>query len=227
VIDPAPTEAGRRTFGLAPGERRAALGFAGFGVLAMLVVVLVRLALDVPVPTLTRDPAFTFDYPDWVGALSHLGVLAWAAAASVALLGASIAAPGEARRFLTRAGLLTVVLAFDDLFQGHENVGGLLFYSGELVIFALYGLAIVLMVSGSRRYIRESTPVAVLAVAAVLLGFSQLIDRFTYLPARLLLEDGSKFLGVLAWLLYLAIVARRECAGAALAAADRARPPAR
>lgn len=117
-----------------------------------------------------------------------------------------------------------MVLAFDDLFQGHENVGGLLFYSGELVIFALYGIAIVLMVSGSLRYIREATPVVVLAVSAVLLGVSQVVDRFSSLPARLLLEDGSKFLGVLAWLLYLAIVARRECAGVL---ADRARPPAR
>jgi hypothetical protein len=184
------------------------------GLAALGVVVLVRVVSGVSVGEFTRDPASSQGFPAYVGAISYLGVLAWTAGATAALVGSYAAAPGApARRFLLAAGVLTAVLALDDLFLLHEQLGTLVAEGGRgsdlvLVIYAVAGMALLWRWRG---FVLAETPVALVVPVAVLFLTGTLVDALDAGgPAQYLLEDGPKFLGLLGWGTYLAVVALQE-----------------
>lgn len=167
----------------------------------------VRFLFRIPLATLTRDPVAVFDGPFYAGAISNIGVLAWAAAATVCLFGSAFlrgrADLADARRFLLYFCLVTVLLLVDDLFLLHEDV--LYGYLGvpELLTFGVYGAFGLIGLVVFRRVIAR-TDVLLLVMALALFAFSVASDLFPGTPARHLVEDGSKLVGIFAWLAYFA-----------------------
>jgi hypothetical protein len=202
---------------LGPGERRqVALVLTG-ALIALAAASVVAAATDATTADLFRDPVGRADRAALTGVMTIIGVIAWAAAAATALLRASLTAPGHPlRAFLIAAGTLTGLACLDDLLRGHENIGHVLTGEddGELLVLAAFGLLALALLLRFREVIRSRTPIALLAGAGVLLGFSAGLDVVSdvadvTLPSHYLVEDGPKFVGILMWATYLAIVSRR------------------
>lgn len=164
--------------------------------------------------------------PPWLGALSSIGVCAWAAAAGslfVAWL-ARLARSGEhgrsggrgARRLLLVACLLSALFALDDALQIHEQrylqvlvEGGI---KGELFLFPLYAAATLAYLTSWSELRRPYTGLWVAAVA--FLASSVVVDQFPAVaPEGSTLEDVLKLFGIFLWLGFHAMFALEESAG--------------
>lgn len=177
----------------------------------VLLFVLVALQDRVPVGDLTRDLAATTESAWYIGSVSSVGALGWAAAAAVSGL-AAVALTGKpeaisGRRSLTIFAVLSVVLALDDVLLLHDDLLLRLFGS-ELPVYSAYAIVGAAFLVYSRRIIpRHAKPT--LAVALVSMGGSVLVDIMwvSDSESRLLTEDGLKFLGIWTWALFAAIYA--------------------
>ncbi|MCG8442188.1 MAG: hypothetical protein MI723_10305 [Caulobacterales bacterium] len=150
--------------------------------------------------------------PAYFGAISTLGVMAWTGAATVCLF-AALVLWGRTRRvaaFALAAGALSGVFALDDAFLLHEEVlPGL--GVPQIAVLAVYaGLgaahALFAVVATRSRYLW------LLGVALAALASSLWVDLFLGLrsQAAVIVEDGSKFFGIIAWCLFhLSVLAER------------------
>lgn len=166
-----------------------------------------RSLFGVPLATLTRDPIATLDGVFYIGAISDLGVQAWGAAAVICFFAHRMLA-GDARHAATRGflmafGLLSVMLLVDDLFLVHEDIMYGYLHVPEVVTFGTYALLGLLATFVYRRVIAR-TDVALFVMAIAVFAFSVAADLFPETPARHLIEDGSKLVGIFAWLAWLA-----------------------
>ncbi len=139
----------------------------------------------------------------YYGAVSNLGVMIWTSGAAVCLFAAAVLAarPDGMRRavFPFLAGVLTGVLALDDLFMLHDHA---LPHFGvpQPAVYATYaamGLAYLLV---CWRTILQSH-YGLFVVAAGLLAASAGIDWLIHNDElwRLMVEDGAKWVGLCAW----------------------------
>ena len=193
-------------------ERRESLPLAvalvwGCGAAVLAVGLAVRFFFRIPLATLTRDPLATLEAPFYIGAISNVGVLAWAAAATICFFTSCLlrheAGQVAPRRFLLYFGLLTALLLADDLFLLHEDVLYGYLRVPEVVTFGVYGLLGAIGVVRFRSVIR-GTDVLLLGMALALWCLSLLSDLMPDARAQHLVEDGAKLVGILAWLAYLA-----------------------
>jgi hypothetical protein len=108
--------------------------------------------------------------------------------------------------FFLWAGLVTMMLALDDLFLLHDEVFMLYLGQNEHRTFLVYGAVIAIFLGYYRRSILSSRSLPLLVLALVLLGSSIFVDntsRFWSDPEmRILVEDGLKLLGITAWTAY-------------------------
>jgi len=193
---------------------RAALAvIVGVSLAAVGGVVLLHEWRGIPFGHLTRDSAHTTGAPTYLGLLSHAGILLWAAAATVCFFSATLLLARRpenpsTRRFLCASGFFTAVLVLDDLFLLHERVTPeALAYGGYAVLAALYLFTF-------RRDIL-ATDYLLLALSLCLFALSIAIDVFLPVPIAdpYLVEDGVKFAGIVAWLVYFTRVSGRALLG--------------
>ena len=146
--------------------------------------------------SLLRDTTSVADVPALFGAASRLLNLVWAAAATLLIVAAGIAAP-QRRAPLQWLGVLTLVLTLDDTLLLHDDLlpergvpEGLV-----LTVYALLGLVL------AARWWPDRASAVGLAffVGGILLGSSVLVDAV--FDDLYLLEDTLKLSGVVAWLL--------------------------
>ena len=175
---------------------------------AAAVVAVLALQTRIPFSDLTRDPLAIMGKKGapHLGFLSNLGALVWCTTAAVcAFTALRLASLGGARRqssFLFVAAAFTSLLLFDDLFMLHENLR-LRVAWGELALFALYGgcaLSYGLAFRGVLQQLGFFAPL----LAICLLGISVAVDvsKLTATTAAVwpwILEDGSKFVGLVVW----------------------------
>lgn len=178
---------------------------------------------SVAVEQLFLDPAFLSGRPWYTGVLSDLGVLGWTAATVAALGGGWVAAQTDrpsAARFLRAAAVVSTLLLADDLLQLHAD---LLQFTGlpksvrQLLIVAPAAIWLV-------RYAGEIARTRWGVLAGALGGFAVSLVADSLSPERsiagLLLEDGAKLLGILAWAQYMVLtsldIARSTIRDAAL-----------
>ena len=172
--------------------------------------VLVHVGERVPLSHLTRDPNAVSGAPPYLGFVSQLGILLWAGAVAVCIFSVWLLPPRRqgagagTRGFLFASGLLTLMLAFDDVFQLHEQVIPR-FVMSEKAVFACYGVT---TVAYFVRFLPVllTTDCLLLGAALACFGASMGVDLFG-LPFRtsfdpILLEDGAKFVGIALWLAY-------------------------
>lgn len=204
--------------------RRELLAVATLVWLPLLVVlaaiVVVTSGSDVTVRQLTQDATTVLDGPFYVGLVSNFGLTLWAAAVTVCLFTASLArAAGTGfRRFLAVSGGFTAILLFDDLALLHDEI--LPIYAG--ISGDAYGILYVAFMLGYLFAFRRpilATDWPILFVALVCFGVSTVVDvgssalgSFFSASTVVLVEDGTKLLGIGTWLAYFVAVARRVLA---------------
>lgn len=171
-----------------------------------------------PIRTLFLDPAFLTGSPWYTGALSNLGILVWTSGVVFAGAGAWVArriGRVSAARFLAVGAAATLVLVLDDVFRLHSGplkraVGGSKDFAQLLIVFPVL-IWLLVFVQDIRR-----TRSALLIAALASLAGSVVVDAVSGFSGDtlLLIEDGMKFLGILAMAQYFAITSRDIAASA-------------
>ncbi|NLA36745.1 MAG: hypothetical protein GX868_13835 [Actinobacteria bacterium] len=159
------------------------------------------------------DPTFTVGAKWYTGLISNLGILTWTVGAAAAFAGSWLCLLGartNAGRFLRLGGIVGTVLLMDDLFMFHAILMpselGIPKFLGQTII----GACVLGWAWMSRREIAR-THFHLLVASGAGLAISYVVDsRFAPLPGDgwNIVEDGAKFLGVLAWATYFIVTTR-------------------
>jgi hypothetical protein len=141
----------------------------------------------------------------YLGAVSAAGVLLWAASAAVCAFTALVlACSGRVGRagLPLAAGTLTGLLAVDDLWMVHERLLPAQGVPEQAVLAFIVGCGALYLLAFRRRLLSFRWPM--LAVACGAFAVSIGADALSSLPPSLhvLTEDGSKFVGIVAWFLF-------------------------
>ncbi len=183
------------------------LGLWGFGAL---VLAIASLQSATPLDRLFLDPAYISGQPWYTGMLSDFGILAWTVAAAAAGGGAWVAyqtGRPSAGAFLASSAAVTTVLLADDLLQLRAAVLpdlGVDKHAAEVLVVLPALVWIVL-----ERHEIARTRWLLLAGSLAGFGISVMVDAAANPSADavtgLFVEDGAKFLGVLAWAQYFVV----------------------
>lgn len=203
--------------------------------LVMLGVGLALVVLGIPVENLTSEPTTIAQVPPYTGAVSTIGVMGWAAAIGMFLMGAALLYEKLERReaaFLAYGAVFTSYLAIDDAFAFHESVLPSLGIPEKATYAVLLALVIVYAVL-FRPQIRQSAwlflvlAVGLLASSVAVDLVWELLDPSSGFAIQLFVEDGFKLFGICAWVAYAAMstrgLVRRRFAAALAGAASEAR----
>ena len=162
-----------------------------------------------PAAAFTRDVAAVAGAPAYVGFVSQLTGLTWAAAAGAGLAGAlnAAAAPGR-RRFAAGLGVMSGALAADDALMLHEALLPAVGVPETLTLAAHAALAAAVFAANRAAAGRSEWPV--LAAAGAALGASVALDQLNLGGSAA--EDAAKLFGACAWCGYVALAAARPAA---------------
>lgn len=168
-------------------------------------VLLATVVVGIAPDRVLKDPAAYFGTAVHVGFFSNVGILAWWTAVAACLTAAAVLRGwgSPAWQALAAGGILTAVLCVDDFMLLHEEVFPTHLGVPEAVTFAVYGSAAVLYLWRFRQFhFAMETPLLVVALA--LFGFSVVVDLADIHDNwwGVLLEDGAKFTGIIAWATY-------------------------
>ncbi len=157
-----------------------------------------------PVGLLTRDPSATAEQPWYLGAASSLGIIGWAASAAFFGLGALVVhrAGGAGSRSLVLAGGYSFLLLIDDFFLLHDDIL-LRAFGSESPTYAAYAVLGVACLAPSLRQLERPTSIPLIGAVGAF-GVSVAVDQLWHSDSdiRLVVEDGSKFIGIWLWALF-------------------------
>jgi len=183
-----------------------------FGVL-FAIYLLARIK-DLPIGTFTWDPAAIANVHPLVGVLSNIGVLLWSWTAAVCIFTGFVVLrttsdKSEAYYFLS-FGFLTLLLSIDDFFLFHEVLAERYLGLGEKTVYSAY---LILTMTYIAHYWRKIVFDEPLLLVIALAGFGTSLAADLFLEPLLeatwslyyLLEDGSKFLGIVGWFGYFVV----------------------
>ena len=182
---------------------------------AVAVVALVGLAAhvsDKPFGFFSREPSEFLREPWYMGSLFLVGVMIWTAAAVVCFFAGALVATREGRAAalpLLLAGVLSAWLSFDDALRIHEDVFTSKLHLPKAGSYAVYAVGFGAWLWYFRDFILR-TEWRLLAIACVFLGASVGMDRVFESNQQHVIEDGTKFVGIVAWTAYFAHTAHRR-----------------
>ncbi|MCW5515668.1 hypothetical protein [Muriicola sp. Z0-33] len=170
--------------------------------------VVLQIKYGIRVSTFTRDPIQFFGGDPYIGILSNIGILFWAATVSITFF-TSYMLWGSKRykassKFLFYSGLFTSFLMLDDLFLLHENIFPKLLNIPELLVYIVYALILIWYFTAYYKKISKGEYVLLL-LAIFFFGGSVSIDyigQFIKIPGVYVLEDGFKICGIVTWFTY-------------------------
>lgn len=179
--------------------------------LFLFAVVVASSQMGISIALFTRDPTTVAHIHPLTGVASSLGIMLWTATATICLFNWAILrhSPSEMRfsTFLLCSGLMTTLLAFDDLFLFHEMIFP--FYLGvpEKILLLGYAGLILFGIMKFKECILK-TEYIILLIALGFFGLSLFVDMFqNHIESfigdwRILFEDGFKLLGIVGWFGY-------------------------
>ncbi len=196
----------------------------------LLVLAVAALQNQVPVSELLHDPATVAGVMWYVGLISNLGAIGWTVAVTAAAGAAFVARVGGRPQatisFLRGGALVGAMLLIDDLFPVHQRM-----VPHEIGLSKPIVLLIELVLAGGWAIISypelKRTRWHLLVMAGGAFVVSLVIDQLVggdESGNRMLVEDGAKFLGVLAWALYFLRTAADIVASIARQAAEVSGP---
>lgn len=159
------------------------------------------------VDNLYRDLIAIGEVPLWSGLISQIGGMVMTSAAAIGLFAyfAADRAKRPSREFLLFAGALSLVLAVDDILLLHD---GWLLRAGvpEALTQMTYGVAAIAFVIAFRRQLLAMDRLAQACLLGALgaMACSAVADVLMESAANLYVEEGSKQLGFVFWLLFVA-----------------------
>ncbi|MCP5030269.1 MAG: hypothetical protein GY939_00590 [Actinomycetia bacterium] len=169
----------------------------------------IKMQDKIDVGLITRDPQVTTESPWYLGAASMIGVVGWAIATGILGFAATLSVVDKRPRTTTlalgTAALWSLLLLIDDLLLLHDDLLLRLLPDDRpiLVIYAI-GFAIWLY-----KFAGVFPRGARLPLLAAIAGFaaSAAIDFAWSIDSdwRLVLEDGTKFLGIWSWTVFAAV----------------------
>jgi len=197
------------------------LYLAAFLIIA-LVVILDRIS-EINASLLLCDPTARLGGEFYVGMVSNIGILIWCSTAAICLFSWGVVrrdkSEGEWGRFFVFAGILTAILALDDLFLFHDEIvpdflfpKGSLIHINEKVVFALYGIIALWFLISSRDTIRKTNH-RLLVLAITFFALSIVAERgfikhiIPDSKIRRIMEDGMKLFGIVSWFAYFSLTA--------------------
>lgn len=193
-------------------KRDSLISFAKIFVPAVLFLMMMALYSffsDFDFGALSRDPLEILWAKPYLGVISRIGVIFWTAT-SVVLLYSSLLSykkkqPRSITSFLFWGGLLSAFLLIDDFFMFHDVIFSYYLNIDEKFFYAFYGLSVVALFYFYHKIILDSDYILLL-MAIILLGGSVITDIAVFLGLNLtyvyVVEDGLKFLGIIAWFAY-------------------------
>ena len=159
--------------------------------------------------------------PTWYGSISMLGILVWTSAAAICFVGAAALSLFNASKtsilFCISAGTLTLILALDDAYMLHEAVLPKLGVPQTAVLGGLAAITASYLIGFRSSIMRHST--WTLIVGLIAFAVSVLVDVFveSSTPMKSFVEDGSKFIGIAAWLVFHSFAVLEEILDASTA----------
>lgn len=193
-----------------PVMSRALMGLAALWSLPLLVLVWLKGQGPLMIQRLTVDVAALAGIPPYAGLISNLGVMLWLVTGWVLLFTASLTSSNRRQWFWP--GLLSLMLGLDDGLMLHEEVVPRLLHLNDRVVQP--GLYVVYLgiLAVSLRKLNRAPSLLILGAALACLGASMALDLLHESdlldPRHLLrtdpafamwLEDGLKWLGIVAW----------------------------
>lgn len=182
----------------------------GLALLLLLGVFAIGGFFHIPIKNLTSDPAAVAGQHPLIGMLSNLGVVFWCVAATSCILAALLLwrrIPRKYFLFLLFSFLLSTFLMFDDLFQFHEDLSDTIGLN-QKIIYVFLGLAMVSFLYYFKDILLQ-TQLLPFGIALGCLGISVVTDTVVYKlfgdqlgPWLYLIEDGSKWIGIVFWSYY-------------------------
>lgn len=212
-----PKDAIDSTLGSASRHVRGLVVVVVLGVLVTLVAPLVGAASDGAIETmyLLVDPVDVAGTPWYLGAISELNLLLWAAAASLYLVAwrSLRSSRPELASAMLGLGLVSVWFALDDQFLIHEErifeVLGAIGIAPALgpfeqpVVYLVYGLVLAGVLLRYATAVLRVEGLAYLVLALGALGLSILLDASGIdLTSRRVAEEGAKLVGAVAWVVF-------------------------
>lgn len=186
---------------------------------ALLALTLASQLAGISIAYFTRDPSAIMGAPFYIGLLSNLGILLWCSSAVICLFSfiifRGVVKHTEFASFCLFSSILTTVLLFDDLFLIHESVFPHYLNIPEKFFYVSYVIALIAYLVRFRKTILK-TEFLLLLLALNFFGLSIIIDLlqqiFHLLRPSLanLIEDFSKFLGILGWCTYFVRVCTNQ-----------------
>lgn len=196
---------------------RRVFWIAGIPVFVLLFVigVLAWVTTEFTVQGFTRDIATLGDLPFYAGSVSTLGLILWGATAGMCVLTYAVLRSHHRSRlvqFIGWGGALTVVLLIDDAYLLHEHVFPRYLGVDGSILFGTYAVAGVAYLASYRRvFFRTNYSLfllGVLAFAVSVVADYSLELFFRETGFLMMMEDGSKLVGVVAWTAYFADTCR-------------------
>ncbi|GAB4544162.1 MAG: hypothetical protein Tsb0014_38140 [Pleurocapsa sp.] len=184
-------------------------------ILVLLLIGFISWQTDIPIMDFTRDPLSIVDAPVYLGFLSNIGILFWAAGATICFFAAAIINQIKHKTinfyFLLFAGVITTILLIDDFFLLHEEVFPKYFDLAESQAFLIYLLLVLAYLVFFRNKI-ASTDFLLLGLSLFSFASSAIADEIfvAHFRGKFLIEDGCKLLGILTWTAYFTRVAMTE-----------------
>lgn len=169
---------------------------------------------DNPVWKLAKDAADVIGYPAYFGMLSSWSSMLWMATAAICLFTAAITRKDSSdramRRFILFSGLLSFMLAIDDLYLLHDRILPRALHTSEYVFYLLYLFLMTGYLIISIRQIARSDYI-LFWIAFFFLAFSRgFYNLIPILREFNTTNDMFKYFGIVFWLAFFARTAAKH-----------------
>lgn len=169
-----------------------------------------------PIWKLAKDPAQVMEFPPYIGLLSNWDALLWMATATICLFASLVIKNNQASfrtyRFIFISGILSFVLAIDDIFLLHDLVLPRLLDMPEFLFYFIYVLTLGMYILFFWRDISKYEYLLFI-IAFILFGLS----RGFFLPRVLrgfeTTNDMLKYFGIVFWLVFFYRASMQEIIG--------------